>query len=155
FRGAASLWTSRAIVRMAQQPIRHISDLAARVNSDQLDERIRIESLPVELHELGLTMNNMLDRLRDSFNRLAKFSEDMAHELRTPVNNLLGTMSLGLTRERNLGDYRNLIGSSIEECERLKRIIESLLFIARTADPDQKILKQDLNLEREIKDIVS
>src|SRR6185503_5450108 len=87
--GAASLWTSGAIVHIALQPIRQVTELAASVNSDRLDARIEIEALPVELRELGLTLNNMLDRLHESFNRLAKFSEDMAHELRTPVNNLL------------------------------------------------------------------
>jgi two-component system heavy metal sensor histidine kinase CusS len=153
--GVASLWASRAVVRIALQPIRHVTELAANVTSDRLNERIQIEALPLELRELGLTLNRMLDRLHESFDRLSKFSEDMAHELRTPLNNLLGSMSVALTRERANGEYRNLIGSSIEECERLKRIIDSLLFIARTADPKQKIEKQQLRLEDEMKDIVS
>ncbi|MGZ3722304.1 MAG: heavy metal sensor histidine kinase [Bdellovibrionales bacterium] len=153
--GAASLWIGRSIVKIALKPIRDVSEMAARINSDHLDERFQNSSLPVEFHEVAASMNGMLDRLSDSFVRLTRFSEDMAHELRTPVNNLLGTMEVALAHERSTSEYRNILGSGIEECERLKRIIESLLFIARSSVPNQSIEKQKLGLAEELKDIVS
>jgi two-component system heavy metal sensor histidine kinase CusS len=153
--GVASLWTGRAVVKIALRPIQDVSLIAARVNSDRLNERIDPQTLPQEFTELAVTMNDMLDRLNESFSRLTRFSEDMAHELRTPVNNLLGSMEVGLARERSVGEYQNLLGSGIEECGRLKRIIDSLLFIARTSDPAQKLEKQRLNLADELSAIVA
>lgn len=153
--GAASLWSGRAIVRIALRPIRDVSAMAARVNSESLNERIDPANLPTEFKEVAVTMNDMLDRLSKSFAQLTRFSEDMAHELRTPVNNLLGSMEVGLSRERAPEEYRNLLGSGIEECGRLKRVIDSLLFIARSSQPHQAIEKQNLNLHDELVDILS
>ena len=153
--GAWSLLMGRVIMRIAIGPVRKISKIAASVNSETLNEQIDPLSLPKEFRELAFTMNKMLDRLRDSFDRLARFSEDMAHELRTPVNNLLGSMSVMLTRDREPIEYKNLLGSGIEECERLKRIIDSLLFIARAADPSLMLRKHPLPLKEELQNIVS
>lgn len=153
--GLASLWMGRTIVRIALRPIRDVTSIAARVNSESLDKRIDLTTLPVEFHEVAGTMNAMLDRLRESFNRLSMFSADMAHELRTPLNNLLGSMQVALARERSAHEYTGLIESGVEECERLKRIIDSLLFIARCADPRQAIEKTELHLQEELKNIVS
>jgi two-component system heavy metal sensor histidine kinase CusS len=74
----------------------------------------------------------MLDRLENSFQRLSQFSGDLAHELRTPVANLLGEAQVTLTRDRTPNEYREVIESSVAECERLSEIIGNLLFLART-----------------------
>lgn len=153
--GLASLWIGRQMTRVALLPIRDFSHLAARINSEQLGGRLKEENFPEEFQELAQTLNGMLDRLADSFARLTQFSEDMAHELRTPVNNLLGSMEVALAKERSVSEYRNVLGSGIEECERLRRIIESLLFIARSADPNSAVQKQTLKLEDELREIVS
>lgn len=77
----------------------------------------------------------MLDRLQGSFNRLNEFSAEIAHALRHPINNLRGEAEVALTRARSTEEYRQVISSSLEEYERLSRLIDGLLFIARTDDP--------------------
>jgi two-component system heavy metal sensor histidine kinase CusS len=73
----------------------------------------------------------MLDRLEDSFTRLSQFSADLAHELRTPIANIRGEGEVALTRARTSDEYREVIESSVAECERLSAIVDNLLFLAR------------------------
>ena len=73
----------------------------------------------------------MLERLEDSFTRLSQFSADLAHELRTPIANLRGESEVALTRPRTPEEYREVVESSVAECERLSGIIDNLLFLAR------------------------
>jgi len=153
--GLSSLWLGRTMVRISLRPVRDITTMAEGVNSERLDERIIPASLPVEFREVAVTINDMLDRLKQYVDRLTRFSQDMAHELRTPVNNLLGSMEVALSRERPISEYKNILGSGIEECDRLKRIIDSLLFIARTSDPSHVIDKKPLDIGQELEAIAS
>jgi two-component system heavy metal sensor histidine kinase CusS len=73
----------------------------------------------------------MFDRLEDSFTRLSQFSADLAHELRTPIANIRGEGEVALTRARTPEEYREVIESSVGECERLSGIVDNLLFLAR------------------------
>jgi two-component system heavy metal sensor histidine kinase CusS len=74
----------------------------------------------------------MLHRLEDSFVRLSQFSADIAHELRTPIGNIRGEGEVALTRSRTADEYREVIESTIVECQHLGHIVDNLLFLART-----------------------
>ena len=113
------------------QPIGRVTATARRVRSSTLDERIDLTDLPTELRALAGTFNEMLDRLEESFAQVSQFSADVAHELRTPVNNMRGEIEVALGRARSVEDYRDTLGSALEECLRLSRVIQSLLFLAR------------------------
>jgi len=82
----------------------------------------------------------MLTRLEDSFTRLSQFSADLAHELRTPINNLMGEAEVALARPRTPEEYHQLLGSSLEEYAKLARMIDSLLFLARAESPETHIV---------------
>ena len=86
---------------------------------------------PDELQPLALGFNKMLGRLEDSFTRLSQFSADLAHELRTPIAILRGEAEGALMKPRTLEQYREVIGSSLEEMQRLSAMIDNLLFLAR------------------------
>jgi two-component system heavy metal sensor histidine kinase CusS len=92
----------------------------------------------------------MLDRLEDSFQRLARFSSDIAHELRTPVNNLRGEAEVALQRTRSADEYREVLGSCLEECARLTGLIDNLLFLARAEHPESTIQRIELDVVREL-----
>ena len=119
------------IARAGMRPIENIGETAERIRSTTLHERIVVDGLPAELSGLAETFNNMLDRLEESFQRVSHFSDDVAHELRTPVNNLRGEIEVALSRARSSEDYREILGSCLEECQRISRLIQSLLFLAR------------------------
>ena len=121
-----------AIARSGMRPIERIARTAERIGSSTLHTRIAtLGGLPPELEALAKTFNGMLDRLQDSFSRVSRFSNDVAHELRTPINNLRGEIEVALSKARSNEEYRETLGSCLEECERISRVIHSLLFLAR------------------------
>jgi two-component system heavy metal sensor histidine kinase CusS len=138
------------IARGGMRPIRNISHIAERIGSSTLHERIATSGLPAELLRLAETFNNMLDRLQESFARVSQFSDDAAHELRTPVNNLRGEIEVALSKARSNEDYRNVLGSSLEECARISRVIESLLFLARAANSSEPLKRDAIDVGQEL-----
>ncbi|MGZ3773414.1 MAG: heavy metal sensor histidine kinase [Pseudobdellovibrionaceae bacterium] len=150
-----SLLSGRLTVTKTLKSIKKISETAQKVRSGGLKERVDPSSLPIEFFDFANTLNEMLGKLEESFDRLGRFSADMAHELRTPLNNLMGSLEVSLSHERSKEEYQALLVSNMEECARLKRIIDSLLFIARATDPVHEIQKQNLNLAEELESLIS
>ena len=123
------------IARHGIRPVREMAMTARHISSTNLRERIRAEGYPVELASLASTFNKMLDRLEDSFERISRFSADIAHDLRTPVNNIRGEAEVALARARTIDEYREVLDSCLEETVRLSKLISDLLFLARAESP--------------------
>ena len=123
------------IARKGLQPLEEMARATERVSASQLHERIVADGWPKELVSLATGFDRMLDRLEDSFARLSQFSGDLAHELRTPINNLRGEAGVALSQARSPDEYRRVLESSLEEYARLTRLIENLLFLARADSP--------------------
>jgi two-component system, OmpR family, heavy metal sensor histidine kinase CusS len=117
------------------RPVEQIAATARRITSTNLRERIQAEGYPSELASLAGTFNEMLDRLEESFERISRFSADIAHDLRTPVNNIRGEAEVALARARTVDEYRDVLESSLEEAVRLSDLIGDLLFLARAESP--------------------
>jgi two-component system heavy metal sensor histidine kinase CusS len=81
---------------------------------------------------------------------LARFSSDIAHELRTPINNLRGEVEVALSKPRSPDEYAEVLGSALEECLRLSRMIDSLLFLARAENPQSEIRREPLDVRKEL-----
>lgn len=146
--GAAFLgW---AVSRHGLQPLLEIQRAAQRVTATHLHERVGSARWPRELISLAESFDAMLGRLEDSFSRLSQFSANLAHELRTPINNLRGETEVALAKSRSAEEYREVLESSLEEYERLTRMIEGLLFLARAEDPATRIERSQLDVRREI-----
>jgi len=129
-----------AIAHHSLRPLRDMADTVHRITAEHLSERLDEARAPSELRRLAAGFNAMLARLEESFGRLASFSSDLAHELRTPVQNLLGQTQVALTRTRAAAEYREVLESNLEEYQRLARLIEDMLFLAH-ADHAQAALK--------------
>src|SRR5207244_9308870 len=121
------------------------TDAAHRITPPQLHERIGPVHWPTELTALATTFDAMLTRLEDSFTRLSQFSVDLAHELRTPINNLMGEAEVALARPRTPAEYQQVLGSGLEEYAKLSRMIDSLLFLARAESPENHIARTRLD----------
>ena len=135
--------------RIARQGIRPVEEIAAtarRITSTNLRERIRAEGYPSELASLAGTFNEMLDRLEESFERISRFSADIAHDLRTPVNNIRGEAEVALARARTVDEYRDVLESSLEEAVRLSELIGDLLFLARAESPLKHVQRQKVDV---------
>lgn len=135
------------------RPLHEITTTAGRTHSSNLAQRIATTGLPAELQQLAGTFNEMLGRLETAFARLSQFSADIAHELRTPLNNMRGELDVALLKRRSASEYEEIIGSCLEECGRLGRIIDSLLFLARSEDPATQIERERFDLANELANI--
>ncbi len=123
------------IARQGIRPVEEMATTARHISSTNLRERILAEGYPFELASLARTFNQMLDRLEGSFERISRFSADIAHDLRTPVNNIRGEAEVALARARTSSEYRDVIESCLEEAVRLSDLIGDLLFLARAENP--------------------
>ncbi len=118
--------------RRGLEPLREMRRKAAEVSAQHLDQRLPVDAVPVELAELAESLNDMLARLEDSFRRISDFSSDLAHELRTPVSNLMTQTQVALSKNRTSNEYREVLESNAEEHERLSRMISDMLFLAKS-----------------------
>ena len=120
-------WAARSGLR----PLRRISAMASGVSAQSLNSRLPEENMPPELAEMTHNFNAMLGRLDDSFQRLSAFSADIAHELRTPLSNLLTHTQVTLTRPRPLEDYREALHSNLEELQWMAQLVNDMLYLAK------------------------
>jgi two-component system, OmpR family, heavy metal sensor histidine kinase CusS len=129
------------VARRGMRPLAELARATDRISASQLHARIAGDGWPRELAALARGFDRMLDRLEDSFKRLNQFSGDLAHELRTPVNNLRGEAGVALSQARTPEEYRRTLESGLEEYARLGDLIDNLLFLARADSPTTVITK--------------
>jgi two-component system, OmpR family, heavy metal sensor histidine kinase CusS len=142
---------------VAKRGLRPLEDMATateKVQASRLDQRLGCGRWPKELTALAAGFDQMLARLEESFERLSQFSADLAHELRTPIQNLRGEAEVALTRTRTAAEYREVIELSIDEYQRLSSMIDSLLFLARAENAETRINRTDFNVGPEIDTIL-
>lgn len=117
--------------RRGLKPIQHMTLVATAISAQRIHHRILAAEVATELAPLALAFNEMLDRLETSFKRLSEFSSDLAHELRTPINNLMTQTQVSLVKPRTVTEYQEIMYSNLEEFERLARMISDMLFLAK------------------------
>lgn len=146
-------WVGFVIARRGTAPLREVTDTARHISLSTLSDRIQAAGYPTEIAALADTFNAMLKRLEESFTGLSRFSADIAHELRTPVNNIRGESEVALARVRSADEYRDVLGSCLEESVRLSELIESLLFLARAERPGEHLKRQRENIGALLADV--
>lgn len=142
------------IARRGMRPLRQIGDAVLKIRAVNLNQRIDSSHYPREISILAANFNQMLQGLEDAFDRLSRYSADIAHELRTPINNIRGEAEVALNRNRSDEEYRETLGSCLEECQRLSQLIDSLLFIARAENPAVQINRESLAVAEQLEGIV-
>lgn len=130
--GIFTLLASLLGVHQGHAPLRALSGSVRAIQTDRLDLRLDSSSAPQELHDLVLAFNDMLERLEEGFTRLTNFSEDIAHELRTPLTNLIMQTQVSLSKARTQTEYRELLYSNLEEQERLAKMVNDMLWLAKS-----------------------
>jgi two-component system heavy metal sensor histidine kinase CusS len=120
-------WAARSGLR----PLRRMGEVAAGVSAHSLTQRLPHQQMPAELADLAQAFNAMLGRLDDAFQRLSAFSADIAHELRTPLSNLLTQTQVILTQPRPLEDYREALHSNLEELQWMAQLVNDMLYLAK------------------------
>jgi two-component system heavy metal sensor histidine kinase CusS len=142
------------VARRALRPLEEMATAMEKVQASHLRQRLDRDRWPKELNSLAAAFDEMLARLKESFERLSSFSADLAHELRTPIQNLRGEAEVALTRTRQAAEYREVIELSIEEYQRLASMIDSLLFLARAENAETQLNRNTFDIGPEIDTII-
>lgn len=137
-------------VYQGHAPLRRISAEIRRIKSDHLSIRLAPATVPVELTELAISFNDMLDRIEESFARLSNFCADIAHELRTPITNLRTQTEVALSQARDLEQYQEILYSSLEEYERMAKMVSDMLFLAQADNQQLQGERVKVNLLTEV-----
>ena len=138
------------IVRRGLRPLRDIARVAEQITASRLNTRLQAEHWPLELATLARAFDGMLARLDDSHTRLSQFAKEMAHELRTPIQVLMGQTEFALSKEREPHEYRQILEPTLEEFQKLTRMIDGLLFLAHAENPKTQIDCKELDARREL-----
>jgi two-component system heavy metal sensor histidine kinase CusS len=149
FAGTFAWWF---VVRQQLLPLRRLASAAATVEQSTLDRRVSLEGLPVELEEFAAQFNQMLERLETTYAALRRYADDVAHELRTPINRLQLGAEVAL-REANDDAYREALESTLEECMHLGRMVTSLLFLARVENGQARLTAFEMNVAERLEKI--
>ena len=130
------------VTRHWLKPLELMVRQAEGITAGNLSQRLPVTNVDDELGRLGTAFNRTLGRLEDSFLTLDRFVADASHELRTPLTTLRSVGEVGLRRSRTVDEYREIIGSMLEEAQRLNQLVERLLELA-SADGGAKIVHHE------------
>jgi two-component system heavy metal sensor histidine kinase CusS len=144
--GLLGWWAARS----GLAPLRVMKERALKVTAHKLDQRMPVEAVPVEMADLASSLNTMLERLEVDFAKLTDFSSDLAHELRTPISNLLTQTQVTLSQRRDADTYRDILASNTEEFQRLARMVSDMLFLAKTDHGIELPNRENVALEDEV-----
>jgi heavy metal sensor kinase len=144
-----------ALARKALAPIDSMATQAKKISAERLGDRLSIENPEDELGKLGTVFNGMLGRLQAAFDQLRRFTADASHELRTPLTAIRSVGEVALQDERSPAEYRDVIGSMLEEVDRLTRLAESLLALSRADTGHVQLQREDISLLRLAKEASS
>jgi heavy metal sensor kinase len=143
------------ITRRWLSPLDRMALEAERITADDLGRRLPIAEPRGEIGRLAAVFNDTLDRLERSFVALDRFASDASHELRTPLTTLRSVGEVGLRRSRSVEEYREIIGSMLEEAQRLQALIHRLLELASAESGSQSILSSEIKLDDAVRTWVS
>lgn len=141
---------SRAVTRFGLAPLTRLSREASQLSPSNRRQRLHSDALPEELHELATSFNGALERLDKAYERLESFNADVAHELRTPVSILIGQTQVALTRDRSVEQLQQTLQSNLEEFERLRVIVNDMLFLSRSDRGERATDLAEVSLRAEI-----
>ena len=144
------LLLSYSVTRIGLAPLRRLTKDASEVSPNNRSQRLNTTSLPHELNDLANSFNGALERLDAAYGRLESFNADVAHELRTPVTILIGQTEVALTRNRSVEDLRHTLQSNLEEFERMRTIINDMLFLARADQGERATELVEVSLAAEV-----
>ena len=141
------------VARAGLAPLARFKKLARESSSVSLSQRLVPDDMPLELRDLAIDFNAMLSRIDTGVTHLNQFSGDLAHEMRTPVGILLGRTQVALSRDRSAEELQAVLEADVEDLERLSRLIDDMLFLARAENEAEGLSFQMLLLKHEVRTV--
>ena len=141
------------VARTGLAPLARFKKLARESSSVSLSQRLIPHDMPLELRDLAIDFNAMLARIDSGVTHLNQFSGDLAHEMRTPVAILLGRTQVALSRPRSAAEFQTVLEADVEDLERLSRLIDDMLFLARAENKAEGLSIEPLLLLHEARTV--
>ena len=141
-------------VRWGHAPLRSIAGRMRQITVSELQARVPPDSVPHELADLAESFNGVLQRLEEAFQRMSNFNADIAHELRTPITNLMTQTQVALSRARTVDAYREVLYSNMEEYERMAQMIGDMLFLAQADKGRFPVANDDIDIGEAMRGLI-
>jgi heavy metal sensor kinase len=123
-----------------------MAEKAREITAESLAQRLPVDNAQDEFGRLATVFNDTLSRLQDAFERLRRFTADASHELRTPLTAMRSVGEVALRNTLDAAAYRDVIGSMLEEVDRLTRLVENLLILTRADSGKIQLARETLDL---------
>lgn len=146
----AAIFLGYIVARRGLKQLFTLANTSKNITTTSLNQRLDLQNLPKELILVGQAFNQMLDRIEYGYAKLSQFSAELAHELRTPINNLMMQTEIILSKQINLTEYKKVLESNLEEFQQISHIIENILFLARSQNNLSGLTKTTINIHQEI-----
>jgi heavy metal sensor kinase len=144
-----------SLARVALSPLHRMAERARLITADRLADRLPIDHPQDELGQLAAVFNATLSRLQASFEQMRRFTADVSHELRTPLTAIRSVGEVGLREPRSAPEYRAIVGSMLEEADRLSGLVERLLALSRSESGQAKLSVEVVDLGALAEDVVN
>ena len=151
----ASILAGRYIVNSQLRPLKDIEAATVSISSKTLDYRLPVGGQPAEIEDLATQINLMLGRLQSAYQNLEEYADNIAHEIRTPINKMLLSSEVALMDAKTTDNYRDALESVMEEGQHLSRLVQNLLFLARAERKQTAITREPARISKEIENIRS
>jgi heavy metal sensor kinase len=142
------------LARRALAPIDRLASEARRITAERLHERLSVPNQHDEIGRLAAVINDTLSRLESSFAQLRRFTADASHELRTPLSVIRGIGEAGLGQTRTPAEYKEAMGSMLEEVDRLTGLVDTLLRLSRADAGTVPLSRETVDLGQLVRDVV-
>ncbi|MCD6262621.1 MAG: HAMP domain-containing protein [Deltaproteobacteria bacterium] len=141
------------LVRRTLHGIENVTHTALQISKGQFDKRVHATSRIREIEELKTAFNNMLDLINELFRELKEITDDIAHDLRTPIARIRGVAEMSLITDNTIEEYKDMAANTIEECDRLLNMINTMLDIRETEAGTHKLKKEEINISEMLRDL--
>jgi len=143
------------LARRALAPMDRMAEQARLITATRMSDRLPVDNPNDELGRLSTVFNDTLSRLQSSFDQMRRFTSDASHELRTPLTAIRSVGEVGLREKRGEAEYREIIGSMLEEVDSLSRLVDRLLLLSRAETGDALLSRESVNLTALVGEVVA
>jgi heavy metal sensor kinase len=134
------------MARRAVSGVERVTRTAQKISSGTLEERVPVKGGGDEIDQLATTFNQMLDRIETLLTEIKEMSDNIAHDLRSPITRIRGIAEVTLTTGKSLAEFENMASGTIEECDRLLDMINTMLMISKTESGVYRLVREEIDL---------
>jgi heavy metal sensor kinase len=134
------------MARRAVSGVEAVTRTAQKISGGTLEERVPVKAKGDEIDQLAVTFNQMLDRIQSLLTEIKEMSDNMAHDLRSPITRIRGIAEVTLTTGKSLGEFEAMAASTVEECDRLLAMINTMLMISKAEAGVDHLSREKIDL---------